>query len=278
MRIYCPLFLIMSMGLISSVSAQKETVKSGTAIDLTVPSELLEFVDDYLKDTTFDDGFSFNNCKVVKYIDSSYQLSDLKPGIPIRQFHVDFQKMLDHDGNLSISAAAEPVDYWYVPLLLVNGKTLYLLVLTRKSPDEKYTIPTIAFGKDWDEKRVAWPENSGYTPVFVRCGNRNFLHFPEIDDYNLMNFYERYGSNDPVANAFEEVPGEENSTYISSEVKGKKFINKPLPQGAYLADCRKIFKKIVDEHNEAFRLMEEFNKNSERLKENYFKNKKIDKK
>lgn len=246
MRKYHTHFLIMAMGLISSDFAHNETIKSGTAIDLTVPNKILEILNDYVKDTSTGQ-FSFNSCKLLNDVDESYQLSDIKTGIPVHICHVDFQKMMDKNGDLSISAAAKDVDSWRGPIL-ANGKCLYILLIQRTKPyDEFQIIGLNPNGKNWDEKRVEWPENSDYTPVLIRCGSRSFFHFPQIDDYNLMNFYGGYKEVDPVARAFDEAPGEEKSVYISPEVKGKKFINEPLPPGAYLSDCRKIFKIIVDE-------------------------------
>jgi hypothetical protein len=128
----------------------------------------------------------------------------------------------------------------------VRGKYVYALLIW-KTFGQPFHLAGISPGDAslLENARNAWPDSSGYTPILIDNGANLYLHFPQIDDHNLMMLRRGFKIPDSVSIAFTESTGDNNTAYISPMIKNGTFKKDSLPGVAYLSDSRRIFKYLI---------------------------------
>lgn len=240
----------LSKSLLSSPRVFKEDQKNDTfSTDLLsetqVPEGVQMVIDSYLKDSTYS-AFSFAQIKELYHLDTLLKLSDIEAGVPVHEFVMDFNKFKQEKDTVPVTAVVKPIDSWQLPIP-VNGKYLYLVTIAKS----KGSFSVVGIGpvdENWGNASAFWSESSGYKPILIHYGSRDFFHFPQIDKYNLMTL-RRY--KDSVTVSFDESTGDNNPAYVSPVMKNSVFKTMKYPQGAYLSDSRKIFKYLKKEQQES---------------------------
>lgn len=104
---------------------------------------------------------------------------------PIRLYLVKTDSSLVQSGKFKVKTVSRPTDCWKLPFRY-EGR--YIATLEIDKVDGKFMLAELKQGDAarWDdaEKRVAKGKRKGTR--MLAYGPRSYLHFPEIDEYNLL--------------------------------------------------------------------------------------------
>lgn len=236
--------LIAAAGIFLSVCTAADHVSTILTNGTKVPEEVQNIANAYLKDST--GIMSFTYTKRRYHIDSLIKLSDIEAGIPVHEYVLDIDKLMKENASTPVSMVVIATNSWQVPIR-AHGKYLYSITISKlKNIFKIGRISPISSGsEDWESARTSWPEDSENIPILIRCDGSAFLHFPQIDGYNLMTLRKGYANEDSVSKAFDESTGDNNPAYASPGIKKRNIIAGKLSKGAYLSDSRKIFKYLI---------------------------------
>ena len=208
-----------------------------------VPKDVQAIVDNYLKDTSCSMCFSEYN-KSFYRLDPTLKLSDVQVGTPIQVFKIDTDKLMQNGVSIPISKVIFPTTFWEVPINAL-GKTLYTIKICSNEGPFLICGMGVGLSKDLDRAQETWLKNIPYAPIIIDAGPNLFLHFPQIDDYNLLLLRQGYKFADSVAIAFDISTGDNNPAYASPGIKKGQFNKSNLPKNVYLSDSRRIFKHFI---------------------------------
>jgi len=147
-----------------------------------VPKEVQDIIDNYFIDST---QHEFNDVRKTYNIDPSIKFSDLEAGIPIERYFFNIDSLTKASEDISIKNLIKPINEWFVPIQ-VNGKFLYCIHISFFQGRMQLVGLGPYLCDIMQKVRTAWPESTGINPVCVDFGTYDFLHFPQIDDYNLL--------------------------------------------------------------------------------------------
>jgi hypothetical protein len=227
-------------GVLLSVGAAGNEAVGGGLIDGTrAPKEVQDLVAAYLKDST--GSMSFTQSIEWGSIDPSIKLSEIEAETPVHEYDMNIKKILNEKDSIPISFVVKPINSWQVP---IRARSKYLYIITIQKLKGHFSVVGMSGASQWESVRTLWPESSGYIPILINIRTTQLLHFPQIDDYNLVTLRRGYKLADSVAIAFDESTGDNNASYISPGIKNKSSKIGKLPKGAYLSDSKRIFKYL----------------------------------
>ena len=146
------------------------------------PKALFVAINQYLND-----GESLTRNLKGLGLDASIRVEEVDVGIPAEIFVFKGWKNKDFADRLNTSAPVmsiiESTGSWEFSLK-ARGQYLFGVEFECKNGICEWAT-TGGSKAAWKEVKAAYPDSSGINPLIIRHGRKTFLHFPQINKYNL---------------------------------------------------------------------------------------------
>jgi hypothetical protein len=156
-----------------------------SALKMEMPSCVQDYVNNYVSDSTSEDGFIYMKKALGELMDQSIKSNEIEVDLPIKEYIFDYEKLDTCSDSLPIEDLIRPTGLWIIPIK-AHGKYIYE-ILVRKTMDSCKVVGNRSLNYDlfWGDLKKKCPSSSGDNPVLVISGSSNYLHFPKRGSRNL---------------------------------------------------------------------------------------------
>ncbi len=160
-------------------------------LKLEMPPCVRDYVDNYVKDSTGEEGFLHIKGIYNDLMDTSIKSNEIEVDLPIKEYKFDYEKLDTCSDTVPVEDLIRPTGRWILPVK-AHGKYIYEVYI-RKTKDGCIWAGSGSLNYDlyWGDLRKKYPSNSGDNPVLINKGNTRYLHFPKRDARNL--YYLKHG-------------------------------------------------------------------------------------
>jgi|WetSurMetagenome_2_1015567.scaffolds.fasta_scaffold351628_2 hypothetical protein len=154
------------------------------AFKTEMPVCVQKIVDNYVKDSTGEDGF-IKVKQIFSFVDNSIKSNEIEADIPIKEYMFDYNKLDTCADSTPVEELIKPTGRWIFPVK-AHGRFIYEVNI-RITKEGCHTAGCSSLNNDlfWGDLRIKYPSSQDINPVLVIDGESKYLHFPKKGSHNL---------------------------------------------------------------------------------------------
>lgn len=158
---------------------------SFSKLKLDIPPCIQNYVNNYVADSTGENGFLYMKKVCWDYIDHSITSNEIEADRPIKEYVFDYEKIDTCPDTLPVEELIKPTGNWILP---VKARGVYIYeIIIKKTKDSCIAIgnSTLNYDLYWGDLRKKYPSSHGDNPVLINDLTSKYLHFPKRGPRNL---------------------------------------------------------------------------------------------